>query len=180
MKNTAKSLKRSATAKFIMQTSEVKEKHQQSILKRQSDPTYHDKRNSALQEKYKDPTWKENIQKGADKRHADPDWQRAWRESYTPESNKRRSDSCKKTLGTVENKKRASVHATALWEKEEHRIKIQKCVKTTSGVFPSCTEAAIAHGQSVANFGTSMKRKKNILAGWCIITREEYNLLKGI
>jgi hypothetical protein len=67
MKNTAKSLRRSAMAKFIMQTPEVKEKHRQSIVKRQSDPAFHDKRNSALQEKYKDPIWKENIQKGADK-----------------------------------------------------------------------------------------------------------------
>jgi hypothetical protein len=180
MKNTAKSLRRSAISKFIMQTPEVKEKHKQSIVKRQSDPTYHKKRNSALQEKYKDPIWKENIQKGADKRHADPAWQKAWRESYTPESNKRRSESCKKALNTPGAKAKASAHATALWEKEEHRIKIQKCVKTILGVFPSCKEAAMAHGKSVANFGTSMKRKKNIQAGWCIITREEYELLKGI
>jgi len=180
MKNTAKSLRRSAMAKFIMQTPEVKEKHQQSIVKRQADPVFHEKRNSALQEKYKDPTWQENIAKANKAKPFDPVYKAAHQASYTPEANKRRSESCKKALSTPEAKARASEHSKALWQNKEHRIKIQKCVKTTLGVFSSCKEAAIAHGQSVANFGTSMKRKKNVLAGWRIITREEYNLLKGI
>ncbi len=154
--------------------------HDSGIKTRNQDPNYHKKRNQALSKTYQDPVWQENIQKGADKRHADPAWQKAWKESYTPESNKRRSDSCKKTLGTVENKKRASVHSTSLWQNKEHRAKMQQCVKTPLGVFESHAEAAEAYGIGRGAFSNKFKREhiKNIDL-WKNITREEYDKIKG-
>jgi hypothetical protein len=178
MKKTAQSLRRSATAKFVMGTPEVKNKHSESIKKLQNDPSYHEKRNSALQEKYKDPIWQENINKANKAKPLDPKYKAAHLASYTPESNKRRSESCKKTLGTLENKKRASIHTIELWENDEHRIKIQQCIKTPLGVFESMSQASKAH--NITQFSTKFKKEnaKNP-EQWSKITREEYeNLVK--
>ena len=182
MKNTAKSLRRSVMAKFIMQTPEVKEKHKQSIVKRQSDPAYHDKRNSALQEKYKDPIWKENIDKANKAKPQDPKYRAAHQASYTPESNQRRIDSVRKTykktpmLGV-----NASRRSKAMWANPEHRTKMQQCVLTVVGAFESHAKAADAYGIGRGSFANKFKRE-NIKNPdlWKNISREEYELLKGI
>jgi hypothetical protein len=178
MKNTAKSLKRSAMAKFIMQTPKVKEKHQQSIVKRQSDPTFHDKKNSALQETYKDPTWQANIAAANKSKPLDPAYKAAHQASYTPEANKRRSESCKKALNTPDAKARASIHATSMWQNKEHRVKIQQCIKTPAGVFESHKTAAVAYGIGRGAFSNRFK-KENIKNPdlWKNISREEYEQL---
>jgi hypothetical protein len=154
--------------------------HATAILNRDANPDYHFKRNSSLKEVYKDPVWQENIQKGADKRHSDPNWEKSWRDSYTPESNQRRSESMKIACKDPNLKAIRSSNSKEMWKNPERRQKTQKCVKTSLGVFISCVEAAIAHGITRGAFSNLMRRnidRNNFEFGY--ISIEEYIMLTG-
>lgn len=155
-------------------------KHGVAVAERDLNPEFHNKRNSALKEVYKDPQWKENIQKGADKRHADPNWEKAWRESYTAESNQRRSQSMKIACADPKLKETRSANSKKMWEDPDRKQKTQKCVKTSLGVFVSCVEGATAHGITRGAFSNLMKRnldRNNSEFGY--ISIEEYIMLTG-
>jgi hypothetical protein len=152
--------------------------HATSILNRDANPDFHNKRNSSLREVYNDPNWKNNIQKGADKRHADPEWEKAWRESYTPESNNRRSIAMKKFCKDSKVKELRSKNSLQMWQDPERRLKTQKCVKTPLGIFNSCLEAANAHNITKGAFSNLMKRHK-LDPAYGYISIEEYIMLTG-
>jgi hypothetical protein len=152
--------------------------HATAMLNRNDNPDYHFKRNSALKEVYKDPQWKENIQKGADKRHSDPNWEKAWRDSYTPESNQRRSKAMKVACANPVVKESRSANSKKMWEDPEHKQKIQKCVKTHLGIFLSCKEAAKAHNITKGAFSNLMRRHK-LDPAYGYISIEEYIMLTG-
>jgi hypothetical protein len=179
MKNTATSLRRSAKAKFIMGTIEIKDKHRQSILRLQNDPTYHEKRNSALKETYQDPVWQENIAKANKAKPLDPKYKAAHQASYTPEANKRRSDSCKETYKDPILRLNASIRGKKMWTDPEHRIKLQQCVLTLIGAFESHAKAADAYGIGGGAFSNKFKREQaKDPINWRNITLEEFAKLK--
>lgn len=154
--------------------------HNSSIKKRDQDPNYHKTRNQALSKTYQDTVWRENVARANKAKPLDPAYKAAHQASYTPEANKRRSDSVREAykkdpmLGV-----NSSRRGKAMWTTQEHRTKIQQCVLTPLGVFESHTKAADAYGIGRGAFSNKFKREQaKDPINWRNITLEEFAKLK--
>lgn len=154
--------------------------HNSSVKKRDQDPTYHEKRNSALKKTYQDPDWQANIDKANKAKPLDPVYRAAHQASYTPEANKRRSNSVKEAYKKDPMLRvNSSIRGKKMWGEPEHRIKIQKCVLTLIGAFESHTKAADAYGIGRGSFANKLKREQSKdPINWRNITLEEFSKLK--
>jgi len=151
-----------------------------ALDKRNSDPEYHKKRNSALKETYQDANWRSNVAKANQAKPLDPKYKAAHQASYTPEVNLRRSISVRETykndptLGI-----KSSERGKKMWSDPNHKVKIQQCVLTPIGAFESYAKAADAYGIGRGSFSNKFKREQaKDSQAWRNISLEEFSKYK--